>query len=49
MIYNEKTVSSKTMFSGKIVKLNVDEVVMPGGKIKVVFLDDDVPAGTKIR
>ena len=33
MIYNEKTVSSKTMFSGKIVKLNVDEVVMPGGKI----------------
>lgn len=22
---------------------------MPGGKIKVVFLDDDVPAGTKIR
>ena len=22
---------------------------MPGGKIKVVFLVDDVPAGTKIR
>lgn len=33
MIYNEKTVSSKTVFSGKIVKLNVDEVAMPGGKV----------------
>lgn len=32
MIYEEKTISSKEIFSGKIVTLKVDKVEMPGGK-----------------
>lgn len=31
MIYEEKTVSSRTVFQGKIVTLKVDTVAMPGG------------------
>ncbi len=33
MIYEEKRVSSEKIFNGKIVKLRVDKVEMPGGKI----------------
>ena len=31
MIYNEKTVSSKEVFSGKIIRVSVDEVELPNG------------------
>lgn len=33
MIYEEKSVSSKEIFKGKIVTLKVDEVAMPDGKL----------------
>lgn len=33
MIIEEKTVSSKEIFKGKIVTLKVDQVEMPGGKL----------------
>ena len=32
MIYEEKTVSSETVFEGRIIKVKVDKVVMPDGK-----------------
>ena len=32
MIYNEKTVSSKEVFSGRIIKVSVDEVELPNGE-----------------
>ena len=31
MIYNEKTVSSKEVFSGRIIKVSVEEVELPNG------------------
>ncbi len=33
MIYNEKTVSSKEIFDGRIIRLRVDMVKMPGGNL----------------
>ena len=33
MIYFEKTVSSKEIFSGRILRLRLDEVEMPGGNL----------------
>lgn len=33
MIFEEKTISSEKIYEGKIVKLTVDKVAMPGGKI----------------
>ncbi len=33
MIYNEKTVSSKEIFDGRIIRLRVDTVEMPGGNL----------------
>lgn len=35
MIYEEKTVSTEEIFSGKIVRLRVDRVQMPGGKLAI--------------
>ena len=32
MIYNEKTVSSKEVFSGRIIKVSVEEVELPNGE-----------------
>lgn len=32
MIYEEKTISSETVFNGKIIKLKVETVTMPNGK-----------------
>ncbi len=33
MIYNEKTVSSEEIFDGRIIRLRVDMVKMPGGNL----------------
>lgn len=33
MIYEEKSVSSDIIFDGRIVKLRVDKVLMPGGRV----------------
>lgn len=33
MIYDEKTVSSKEIFNGKIIRVSVDEVELPNGDI----------------
>ena len=35
MIYEEKTVSTEEIFDGKILKLRVEQVEMPGGNLAV--------------